>query len=56
MPDCDLHPMCQSQGCIADPMHCKRAQDIRDARVRNASLAAMNRLRIVRAISLEDPE
>jgi len=45
MPDCDLHPYCQSQGCTADPMHCQRAQDIRDLRAGNASRAALARMK-----------
>ncbi len=26
---CDLHPLCQSQGCTADPKDCKRVRDLR---------------------------
>jgi hypothetical protein len=43
MVDCDIHPMCRDQGCIADPNHCQRAQDIRAIRVGNASAAARAR-------------
>lgn len=58
MPTCDLHPDCQGQGCNADPEYCQRARDIHEKRRRNAaaaSQAAMNRLRIARADSMEEP-
>ena len=45
MPDCDIHPFCQSQGCCSDPDHCQRARDLRALRRGNADEAALARHR-----------
>ena len=45
MTDCDIYPLCRSQGCTADPDHCQRANDIRARRVGNADAAAQARMK-----------
>jgi len=44
MPTCDIHDECREQGCLSDPEHCQRAQDIRARARGNADTAAKARM------------